>query len=121
MSGSIAATVAGQSSGKPSPKNGTAPFSRRSPAHTTSVPGTVITMSWSVCPRPRKDSSISRPPSSKVTRSSNVWSGGSMTTSARSAASVGSSAAIRARRASPVRSMKSTQRRWPQIIAGRNT
>ena len=44
-----------------------------------------------------------------------------MTTSARSAASSGSSAAIAAWRRSPVRSMNGTQPTWPQIVAGRKT
>ena len=48
-------------------------------------------MSWSVCPRPRKRRSTGRPPTSIVVASSKVRSGGSMTTSARSAARSGSS------------------------------
>ena len=44
-----------------------------------------------------------------------------MTTSARSAAISGISAATRARRTSPVRSRNGPQPTWPQIVAGRKT
>ena len=66
-------------------------------------------MSWSVWPRPRNRSSTRRSPTSRSAVSENVRSGGSMTTSARSSASSGTSVAIRALRASPVRSRNGPQ------------
>jgi hypothetical protein len=57
-------------------------------------PGTSMTMSWSVWPRPRKRRFTSRPPTSMVAWVAKTRSGGSMTISRRSSAMPGSSAAI---------------------------